>query len=170
LYARLSDKLGYIEDAIPAFMRILSLESTPEETRRATETSLANLYLRLHRYEDAEEYVERALQVQPVPKGTVLKAAIVLGACTKLQRALELLESLELELPREGAVLEKKAWILWLLHRYEEAARVARDALEIMPDSEICLRRLIDYETLCGNTRRAEYYRARLEHLYEHTM
>jgi len=67
-------------------------------------------------------------------------------------------------------VLEKKAWILWLLHRYEDAARVARDALEIMPESEICLRRLIDYETLGGNNRRAEYYRARLEQLYEHTV
>jgi tetratricopeptide (TPR) repeat protein len=114
--------------------------------------------------------VERALQVQPVPKATVLKAAIVLGACTKLQRALDLLDSLELELPREGAMLEKKAWILWLLHRYEEAARVARDALEIMPDSEMCLRRLIDYETLCGNTRRAAYYQERLAHLNQHMM
>jgi serine/threonine protein kinase len=170
LYAKLSDKLGYTEDAIPAFMRILSLESTPEETRRSAETSLADLYLRLHRYEDAEEYVERALQVQPVPRAVVFKAAIVLGACTKLQRALDLLESLELEHPREGTVLEKKAWILWLLHRYEDAARVARDALEIMPESAICLRRLIDYETLGGNNRRAEYYRARLEQLYEHTV
>jgi len=59
-------------------------------------------------------------------------------------------------------VLEKKVWILWLLHRYEDAARVARDVLDIMPDNEICLRRLIDYETLMGNARRAEHYQRRL--------
>ncbi len=123
------------------------------------------LYLRLHRYEDAEDYVERALTAKPAPKVTVFKAAIVLGACTKLDRALELLEELESAYPQDGAVLEKKAWVLWLLHRYEDAAQVARSVLEIMPDSEICLRRLIDYETLVGNLRRAEHYQQRLTRL-----
>jgi hypothetical protein len=46
---------------------------------------------------------------------------------------MELLEEiLELE-PHHGAALEKKAWILWLQHRYEEAAVAARVALEVMP-------------------------------------
>jgi hypothetical protein len=48
------------------------------------------------------------------------------------------------------------------LHRYEDAARIARDVLTVMPDSEICLKRLIDYETLSGNSRRAEHYRRQL--------
>jgi tetratricopeptide (TPR) repeat protein len=78
---------------------------------------------------------------------------------------MELLEEiLELE-PHHGAALEKKAWILWLQHRYEEAAVAARVALEVMPESELCLRRLVDYETLNGNQRRAEHYRQRLETL-----
>ena len=165
LYARLSDQLGYTDDAVLAFKRILTLDSASEETRRAVEACLADLYLRLHRYEDAESYIERALLSQPVPKIMAFKAAIVLGACTKLERALQLLESLELVHPKDGAVLEKKAWILWLLHRYEDAARVARDVLDIMPDNEICLRRLIDYETLMGNARRAEHYQRQLAHL-----
>lgn len=76
-----------------------------------------------------------------------------------------MLEALEREYPQDGAVLEKKVWVLWLLHRYEDAARFARNVLEIMPDSEICLRRLIDYETLAGNTHRAEYYRRQLASL-----
>jgi len=109
--------------------------------------------------------VERALTAKPAPKVTVFKAAIVLGACTKMDRALELLEELESAYPQDGAVLEKKAWVLWLLHRYEDAAQVARSVLEIMPDSEICLRRLIDYETLVGNVHRAEHYQQRLTRL-----
>lgn len=108
LYAKLSAQLGYTDDAISAFKRILSLEDTAGETRRAAETHLADLYLRLHRYEDAEEHIERTLQGQPVPKAVMLKAAIILGACTKLERALDLLEALELEDPQDGAVLEKK--------------------------------------------------------------
>jgi len=164
----LSDQLGYTDDAILAFKRILLLDSVSGETCRAVETHLADLYLRLHRYEDAEAYVERALLVQPVPKAIVFKAAIVLGACTKLERALALLEALEREHPKDGAVLEKKAWILWLLHRYEDAARVARDVLEIMPDSEICLYRLIAYESLVGNARRAEHYQRQLTLLKQH--
>jgi len=32
----------------------------------------------------------------------------------------------------------------------------------IMPDSEMCLRRLVDYEALAGNVRRADFYRNRL--------
>jgi serine/threonine protein kinase len=162
LYAKLSDQLGYTDDAILAFKRILTLDSVSEETRRAVETCLADLYLRLHRYEDAEAYMERVLLNQPVPKTIAFKAAIVLGACTKLERALQLLEAIELTHPKDGAVLEKKVWILWLLHRYEDAARVARDVLDIMPDNEICLRRLIDYETLMGNARRAEHYQRQL--------
>jgi hypothetical protein len=75
---------------------------------------------------------------------------------------LELLDRIVSEHPVDGAVLEKKAWVLWLLHRYDEADGVARDALEIMPDSDLCLRRLIEYETLIGNPRRAEHYRQRL--------
>ena len=168
LYAKLSDQLEYTDDAILAFKRLLSLDSVSGETRRSAETHLADLYLRLHRYEDAEAYVERALLTQPVPKAVVFKAAIVLGACTKLERALELLEALELTHPQDGAVLEKKAWILWLLHRYEDATHVARDVLEIMPDSAICLRRLIDYETLVGNAHRAEHYQKRLALLKQH--
>jgi hypothetical protein len=46
--------------------------------------------------------------------------------------------------------------VLWLMHRYDEAATVARQMLEMMPDSEICLRRLVEYETLQGNMRRAD--------------
>jgi hypothetical protein len=34
-----------------------------------------------------------------------------------------------------------------------------------MPDSEVYLRRLIDYETLVGNSHRAEYYQQRLARL-----
>ncbi len=165
LYATLSDRLGYTDDAISAFKRILALEGASGEIRRSAETQIANLYLRLHRYEDAEEYVEQALKIQPAPKAVVFKSAIVLGACAQLERALDLLEELEFNYPQDGAVLEKKAWVLWLLHRYEEAAQVARNVLEIMPDSEICLRRLIDYEILVGNARRAEHYQQRLEQL-----
>jgi antitoxin (DNA-binding transcriptional repressor) of toxin-antitoxin stability system len=55
--------------------------------------------------------------------------------------------------------MENKASVLWLMQRYEEAATAARHALEVMPDSEICLRRLVEYETLAGNPRRAEHYR-----------
>jgi|SRR5437588_5835082 len=95
----------------------------------------------------------------------LFKAAVVLGACTKLNRALELLDMMLVDDPRHSAALEKKALVLWLLHRYEEAARVARDVLAVMPDSELCLKRLIDYETLSGNQRRAEHYRLRLESL-----
>ena len=162
LYARLSDELGYLDDAVQAFRRLLSLEKTGVETRRAAETQLAEVYLRLHRYEDAEEFMEAAIRVQPVSRAVLFKAAVVLGACTKLERSLELLERIGSEYRADGAVLEKKAWVLWLLHRYDEAAGVARDALEIMPDSELCLRRLIEYETLMGNPRRADYYRQRL--------
>src|SRR5207245_402316 len=95
-------------------------------------------------------------------RAVLFKAAVVLGACTKLERSLELLERITGEYRSDGAVLEKKAWVLWLLHRYDAAAGVARDALEIMPDSELCLRRLIEYEALMGNPRRAEHYRQRL--------
>ena len=79
LYAKLSDQLGYTDEAILAFKRILTLDSVSEETRRAVETYLADLYLRLHRYEDAEAYIELALLIQPVPKAIAFKAVIVLG-------------------------------------------------------------------------------------------
>jgi hypothetical protein len=52
-----------------------------------------------------------------------------------------------------------------LMHRYEEAAQTAREVLTLMPDSEICLKRLIEYEILHGNQRRAEHYRHRLDSL-----
>jgi len=165
LYARLSEELDYVDDAIIAFKRLLSLGDIPTEIRRSAETHLADIYLRLHRYEDAEEYVEAALKSPPVPKSVMFRAAVVLGACTKLERSLELLDSLAREFPMDGAVLEKKVWVLWLVHRYEDAARVARDVLEIMPDSEVCLRRLIEYETLEGNAHRAQHYRQQLERL-----
>jgi hypothetical protein len=80
---------------------------------------------------------------------------------------LELLERIGSASQSDGAVLEKKAWVLWLLHRYDDAAGVARDALEMMPDSELCLRRLIEYETLMGNphqrkTRRSDPHEERV--------
>jgi hypothetical protein len=34
--------------------------------------------------------------------------------------------------------------------------------LEVMPDCEVCLRRLVEYESLVGNPGRAEFYQARL--------
>ena len=95
----------------------------------------------------------------------LFKAALVLGACTKLERALELLDIILAEDPQNGAALEKKTLVLWLLHRYEDAARVARDVLVLMPDSALCLKRLIDYETLEGNHRRAQHYQERLAKL-----
>ena len=103
-----------------------------------------------------------ALNQGPLSRDATFKAAVALGACTKLSRSLELLDSLLAKYPNDGPALEKKAWVLWLMHRYEEAAQVARETLEIMPDSEVCLKRLVDYETLVGNTRRADYYRERL--------
>lgn len=162
LYARLSDELGYSEDAISAYKRLLALEKTSGDIRRSAESQLADLFMRLHRYEEAEAYVEAAIKVEPAPRSMLFKAAVVLGACTKLDRALDLLDKILDQDPQDGAALEKKALVLWLLHRYEEAAQVARDVLTIMPDSEICLSRLIDYETLTGNSRRAEHYRRQL--------
>ena len=38
-------------------------------------------------------------------------------------------------------------------------------AASVIPDSEICLKRLTDYETLNGNSHRAEHYRQQLEQL-----
>jgi len=162
LYARLSDELGYAEDAIIAYKRLLAFEKTPSETRRAAESQLSDLFLRLHRYEEAQAYIELAIKTQPTPRSMLFKAAVVLGACTKLDRALDLLDQILAQDPQDGAALEKKSLVLWLSHRYEDAARIARDVLVIMPDSDICLRRLIDYETLTGNGRRAEHYRQRL--------
>lgn len=162
LYARLSDELGYTDDAINAYKRLLALEKTPGQTQRSAETQLADLLLRLHRYEEAEAYVEAAIRTAPVPRSMLFKAAVVLGACTKLERSLTLLDHLLAEDPRDGAALEKKALVLWMMHRYEDAAQTARDVLTLMPDSEICLKRLIDYETLNGNPRRAEHYRKQL--------
>lgn len=162
LYARLSDELGYTDDAINAYKRLLALEKTPGETRRAAETQLADLLLRLHRYEEAEAYVEAAIKTDPVPRSMLFKAAVVLGACTKLDRSLTLLDHLLGQDPRDGAAMEKKALVLWMMHRYEDAAQTARDVLTLMPDSEICLKRLIDYETLNGNSRRADHYRKQL--------
>jgi hypothetical protein len=163
LYARLSDQLGYTDDAINAFTKLLSLEKTPSDTRRAVETQLADIFLRAHRYEEAERYVDAILRDDAPTRATRFNAAVILGACTKLDRSLELLDELLIESEQDGAVLEKKAWVLWLLHRYEDAARVARAALEVMPESELCLRRLVDYESLAGNRHRAEQYRKRLE-------
>ena len=163
LYARLSDELGYAEDAISGYKRLLALERTPGETRRSAESQLADLFLRLHRYEEAEAFVEAAIKIEPTPRSMLFKAAVVLGACTKLDRALDLLDRVLAQDPKDGAALEKKALVLWLSHRYEDAARTARDVLSIMPDSEICLNRLIEYETLNGNKRRAEHYRRQLE-------
>jgi len=166
LYARLSDELGYPDDAINAFRRLIALDSTSAETRRSAEAQLADLFLRLHRYEDAEALVETAIADKTAARSMLFKAAVVLGACTKLDRSLELLDIVLAADPHDGAALEKTVWVLWLLHRYEEAARVARDVLEIMPDSEMCLRRLVEYETLSGNNRRAEFYRNRLSLLH----
>jgi serine/threonine protein kinase len=163
LFARLSDQLGYTEDAIQAFTKLLTLEYTPSDTRRSSETQLADIFLRLHRYEDAEKYVDVILGTENPSRTNRFNAAVVLGACTKLERSLELLDQLLEEGESDGAVLEKKAWVLWLLHRYDEAAQVARAALEVMPESELCLRRLVDYESLSGNRHRAETYRKRLE-------
>ncbi|TWT64397.1 protein kinase domain-containing protein [Rubinisphaera italica] len=165
LYARLSDELGYTDDAINAFNKLLALEKTPSETRRSAESSLADLFLRLHRYEEAERYVELSLQQEHVTRSMQLKAAVVLGACTQLERSLQVLNAILNTNPQDGAVLEKKTWVLWLLHRYDDAAQVAREALEIMPESELCLRRLVDYESLTGNQRRAQHYRERLSQL-----
>lgn len=165
LYARLSDELGYTEDAINAFSKLLSLEKTPYDTRRAAESQLADIYLRSHRYEDAERHVDSLISNKAQSRAMRFNAAVILGACTKLERSLELLDELLAEDEHDGAVLEKKAWVLWLLHRYEDAARYARQALAIMPESEVCLRRLIDYESLVGNRSRAEQYRKRLESL-----
>jgi tetratricopeptide (TPR) repeat protein len=152
-----------LDDAVHAFRRLLSIQMTADETRRAAETQLAGLYLRLHKYEDAEELVESAIREQSPTRSTLLTAAVVLGACTRLERSLELLDKITANNGHDAAAVEKKAWVLWLLHRYDEAAAAARDALEIMPDNELCLRRLVEYETLGGNPRRAEFYRRRLE-------
>ena len=167
LYARLSDELGYMADAINAYKRLLLLDGLTREPRRTIETSLAELLMRLHRFEEAERYVEASLQNAPVPRATRFRAAIVLGACTKLEQSLGLLNSLLEENPRDGAAMEKKAWVLWLIHDYEESASIARSVLEIMPESEVCLRRLVEYEALAGNPRRADYYRERLSRLCE---
>ncbi len=162
LYARLSDELGYTDDAINAYKRLLALDKAAGETRRSAKSQLADIFLRLHRYEEAEAYVEAAIKNEPTTRAMVFKAAVVLGACTKLDRALVLLDKLLEQDPQDGAALEKKTLVLWLLHRYRDAAHAAREALAIMPHSEICLKRLIDYETLSGNSRRAEHYRQQL--------
>ncbi len=163
LYARLSEELGYLDDAVQALRRLLCFQITAGETRRSAETQLAGLYLRLHQYEDAEHLVEATICTPAANRSTLFTAAVALGACTRLERSLELLDRIATNDPHDAAALEKKAWVLWLLHRYDEAAAIARDALEIMPDNELCLRRLVEYETLGGNPRRAEFYRRRLE-------
>jgi len=76
LYARLSDELGYSDDAFNAYKRLLALEKIPGETRRSAETQLADLLLRLHRYEEAEAYVEAAIKAEPVPRSMLFKAAV----------------------------------------------------------------------------------------------
>jgi tetratricopeptide (TPR) repeat protein len=162
LYARLSDELGFAEDAVKAYKRLLTLETTPMETRRTTESAIADLFIRLHRYEEAEAYVEAAIKRRECPRSQLFKAAVVLGACNKLSHSLELLNSILQEDPKDGAALEKKSLVLWLMHRYEESAQMARDVLVLMPDNESCLKRLGDYETLAGNMRRAQHYRERL--------
>jgi tetratricopeptide (TPR) repeat protein len=163
LFARLSDELGYTDDAVSAYRKLLQMGEVPADTRRSLEMAFADLLVRLRRYEEAREHVEAVLQGNPTSLRARFKAAVVLGACNRLERALELLDQLAAERPSDGAVLEKRAWVLWLLHRYEEAAQTCRDVLELMPDCEVCLRRLVEYETLMGNPRRADFYRSRLE-------
>lgn len=68
---------------------------------------LADLFLRLHRYEEAEAYVEAAIMIEPTPRSMLFKAAVVLGACTKLDRALYLLDKVLAQDPKDGAALEK---------------------------------------------------------------
>ena len=162
LFARLSDELGYTDDAVSAYRKLLQLGGLPADTRRSLEMAFADLLVRIRRYEEARQYVEAALQGDPASFRARFKAAVVFGACNRLERALELLDQLAAERRGDGAVLENRAWVLWLLHRYEEAAQTCREVLEVMPDCEVCLRRLVDYETLMGNPRRAEHYRTRL--------
>jgi hypothetical protein len=64
-----------------------------------------------------------------------------------------------------GAVLEKKAWALWLMHQYEESAEVCRKVITDMPENMLCLKRLAEFETLLGNTRRAQIYEGRITFL-----
>jgi tetratricopeptide (TPR) repeat protein len=163
LFARLSDELGYHDDAVSAYRKLLQLGVVADETRRSLEMAFADLLVRMRRYEEARQHMEAALRADPTSFRVRFKAAVVLGACNLLERALELLDQLAAERPGEGAVLEKRAWVQWLLHRYEDAAQTCRDVLEVMPDCEVCLRRLVEYETLMGNPRRADFYRSRLE-------
>jgi len=165
LYARLSDELGYTEDAISAYKRLLALEKTAGEMRRAAESQLADIFLRLHRYEEAEAYVEAAIKIEPTTRAMLFKAAVVLGACTKLDRALNLLDKVLTKDPQDSAALEKKTLVLWLLHRYEEAAQIARQVILFMPDSEISLKILFKYEIFIGNTHRAKHYQNKLNDL-----
>jgi len=162
LFARLSDDLGYADDAINAYRKLLSIDEVGLETRRAVEMALSDVLLRLRRYEDARRYVEAAVREDAAPRSVRFKGAIALGACGRLDTSLELLEGLVKDNPGDGAALEKKAWVLWLMHQYEDSAQVCRDVLEIMPESEVCLKRLADYEDLLGNPRRAQHFRERL--------
>lgn len=165
LYARLSDQLGYTDDAIEAYKKLLALENSATDTRCSAESQLADLDLRLHRYEEAERHIDAALNLPNSSRSMKFKAAVVFGACTQLEKSLTILNDMLEDSPGDGAILEKKMWVLWLLHQYDEAAHAAREALEVMPESELCLTRLADYESINGNQGRAQHYRDRLSAL-----
>ncbi len=165
LFARLSDKLGYTDDAIKAYQRVLELNGVGIETRYQIELSLADILLKMRRYEEAKEYIDLSLVGGKSSYGLQFRSAIIWGAYGKLEKSLGILNELERAQWNIGAVLEKKAWVLWLMHKYEEAAELCRQVLEDMPDNSLCLKRLAEYEALLGNPRRAEMYRNRIEAL-----
>ena len=165
LFARLSDKLGYADDAIKGYQKVLMLNSLNHETRFSIALSLADILLKLHRYEEAGEYIQLCSDGKRGSSSIRFRSAIILGAYGKLEKSYDILNELEKEQWNIGAVLEKKAWVLWLMHQYEEAAAVCRQVIAHMPDNALCLKRLAEYETLLGNQRRAEVYRNQLEAL-----
>ncbi len=165
LFARLSDKLGYTDDAIKSYERILILNSLDIEARKSIALSLSDILLRVHRYEDAQKYIETCLVEGKAAPDIRFRSAIIAGACGNLKESLRILDELEKEDWNVGAALEKKAWALWLMHHYDESAEVCRKVIADMPDNMLCLKRLAEYETLLGNTRRAQIYEERVVRL-----
>jgi protein O-mannosyl-transferase len=129
LYANALLDAGQTEVALPVFVRAVELEPTSA----AYHYDLANLYLRLNRYAEAERHYQESLRIMPESAEVLTNYGLMLRRQHRLLESLERLRTAARIAPQSARVLSNLGVTLLASGVTAEAIRELTTALKLDP-------------------------------------
>lgn len=148
LYARalIAEKMDDLETVEADLRRIL--EKNPQDAGALNALGYT-LVDRTTRYDEAEVYLDQALELQPDEAVIIDSYGWLKFKQGDLQAALKYLKRAYDQLKSENEIVAHYAEVLWMLNRKNEAKKIIAEALEVSPDDNYLLKfktRFLDVE------------------------